>query len=230
MNNFKDKIMRKKLVIFDFDGVVADSEKIWLKNRQLTLNERFNLGWDFATTNKYIGGMSDKTKREVLNKLGIITDDEFWKACMEKDFENMKKDGLDIIPYVDEIFECVEKYCVATGGVFFKTLQKLKSIDMWGKYFDEENTFTVDMVKKGKPEPDLFLFAAKKMGVEPKDCIVIEDSIVGMQAGLNAGMEVIAFLGSEMYQNDEYLAQVKALGIKNIFYDMRDVKEFLLKE
>ena len=105
--------MRKKLVIFDFDGVVADSEKIWLKNRQLTLNEKFNLGWDFETTNKYIGGMSDQTKRETLEKMGIITDDDFWKICVDKDLENMKKDGLDIMPYVDEIFECVEKYCVA---------------------------------------------------------------------------------------------------------------------
>ncbi len=222
--------MRKKLVIFDFDGVVADSEKIWLKNRQLTLNERFNLGWDFETTNKYIGGMSDQTKRETLEKMGIITDDDFWKICVEKDLVNMKKDGLDIMPYVDEIFECVEKYCVATGGVYYKTLEKLKTVGMWNKYFDEENTFTVDMVKKGKPEPDLFLFAAKKMGVEPKDCIVIEDSIVGMQAGLNAGMDVIAFLGSEMYQNEKYLTRVKELGIENIFYDMRDVKKFLLKE
>ena len=68
------------------------------------------------------------------------------------------------------------------------------------------------------------------MGEKPENCVVIEDSIVGLQAGLNAGMDVIAFLGSKMYQNDKYLKQVKDLGIKNIFYNMRDVKEFLLKE
>lgn len=222
--------MRKKLVIFDFDGVVADSEKIWLKNRQDELNSRFNLGWDFDTTNKYIGGMSEKSKKEVLKKLGIIVDDDFWKVCLEKDFQYIRENGLEVTPYVEEVFEVAEKYCVATGGVFFKTLQKLRAIGMWGKYFDEDNTFTVDMVEKGKPAPDLFLFAAEKMGIEPKDCVVIEDSIVGMQAGLNAGMEVVAFLGSKMYQNEKYLANVKELGIKNIFYDMSDVKKFLLNE
>ena len=69
--------MRKKLVIFDFDGVVADSEKIWLENRRTELNKRYNLNWDFETTIKYIGGMRDKSKREVLDSLGINTDDEF---------------------------------------------------------------------------------------------------------------------------------------------------------
>jgi len=101
---------------------------------------------------------------------------------------------------------------------------------MWGTYFSKDNLFTVDMVEKGKPAPDLFLFAAKKMGEKPEDCVVIEDSIVGMQAGLNAGMEVVAFLGSEIYNNDKYLKKVKDLGIKNIFYNMKDVKEFLLNE
>ncbi len=222
--------MRKKLVIFDFDGVVADSEKIWLKNRQDILNKRYNLGWDFETVNKYIGGMSDKSNREVLDSLGIETDDEFWSYITSLDIKHIEEKGLDVFEGVTDIFDSINKYCVATGGVFEKTLKKIEAIKMWGTYFNKDNLFTVDMVEKGKPAPDLFLFAAEKMGIEPKDCVVIEDSIVGIQAGINAGMEVVAFLGSEIYNNDKYLKKVKDLGIKNIFYDMKDVKEFLLKE
>ena len=222
--------MRKKLVIFDFDGVVADSEKIWLENRRTELNKRYNLNWDFETTNKYIGGMSDKSKREVLDSLGINTNDEFWSYTTSIDIKHIEEKGLDVFEGVTDIFDSVDKYCVATGCVFEKTLKKIKAIKMWGTYFNKDNLFTVDMVEKGKPEPDLFLFASEKMGEKPENCVVIEDSIVGLQAGLNAGMDVIAFLGSKMYQNDKYLKQVKDLGIKNIFYNMRDVKEFLLKE
>ena len=222
--------MRKKLVIFDFDGVVADSEKIWLENRRTELNKRYNLNWDFETTNKYIGGMSDKSKREVLDSLGINTDDEFWSYTTSIDIKHIEEKGLDVFEGVTDIFDSVDKYCVATGGVFEKTLKKIEAIKMWGTYFSKDNLFTVDMVEKGKPAPDLFLFAAKKMGEKPEDCVVIEDSIVGMQAGLNAGMEVVAFLGSEIYNNDKYLKKVKDLGIKNIFYNMKDVKEFLLNE
>jgi beta-phosphoglucomutase-like phosphatase (HAD superfamily) len=85
------------------------------------------------------------------------------------------------------------------------------------------------MVEKGKPEPDLFLLACEKMGEKPENCLVIEDSLVGMKAAKKAGMEVIAFLGSNIYQNDNYLNKVKDLNVKNIFYDMRDVKVYLLE-
>ena len=222
--------MKKNLIIWDFDGVIADSEKLWIKNRQNVLNERFNICWDFNTTNNNLGGMSDKSKREVLNNLGIITDDEFWEECLKRDIECIRNKQMILTPGVEDIIKNLDKYCVATGGVFVKTVEKLKSIDFWNKYFDESNLFTVDMVEKGKPEPDLFLLACEKMGEKPENCLVIEDSLVGIIAAKRAGMEVIAFLGCKMYQNEEYLSKVKKLGIENIFYDMRDIKEFLLNK
>ena len=222
--------MRKKLIIWDFDGVIADSEKIWIKNRQIMLNQTYSLGWDFETTNKYLGGMSDKSKRDVLSNMGIVTDDAFWDKCIKKDIECIRNKEMIKTPNVEDVLDVLDKYCVATGGVFIKTIEKLKAINFWNIYFNKDNVFTVDMVEKGKPEPDLFLYACQKMGELPKDCIVIEDSIVGMKAGISAGIEVVAFLGSNMYQNDKYLNEVKNLGIKNIFYNMKDVKDFLLKE
>ena len=75
-----------KLIIWDFDGVIADTEHLWVKNRQKMLNEKFNLDWDFATANKYLGGMSDKTKRLNLDKLGIKTDDKFWEDALAADY------------------------------------------------------------------------------------------------------------------------------------------------
>ena len=80
-----------KLIIWDFDGVIADTEHLWVKNRQKMLNEKFNLDWDFATANKYLGGMSDKTKRLNLDKLGIKTDDKFWEDALAADYETMRK-------------------------------------------------------------------------------------------------------------------------------------------
>lgn len=218
----------KKLVIWDFDGVIADSEKVWLKNRQEALNKKFNLNWDFQTTNKYLGGMSDKTKKQVLDNMGYKTDDNFWEEQLETDIAVMRRNGLEVIPYVEEIIKKLPKQCVATGGIFKKTKVKLEVINFWNKYFNEINLFTVDMVKKGKPEPDLFLLAAEKMGEKPQDCIVIEDSIAGMTAAQKAGIDVVAFLGCEMYHNDVYLQRVKDLGIKNICYSMQEVEKILL--
>ena len=69
----------EKLIIWDFDGVVSDTEKLWLKTRQEMLNELYGIKMDFETVNFYMGGRSDKTKRENLDKAGIITDDYFWE-------------------------------------------------------------------------------------------------------------------------------------------------------
>lgn len=219
--------MKYKLIIWDFDGVIADSEKVWLKNRQKAVNEKFNLNWDFQTTNKYLGGTSDKTKKHILEKMGYKTDDAFWEEQLKIDMAVMIRDGLDVTPYVENIIKKLPKQCVATGGIFTKTKVKLEVIDFWNKYFNEKNLFTADMVKHGKPEPDLFLLAAQKMGELPQNCIVIEDSIAGLTAAQKAGIEAIAFLGCEMYHNDDYIKRVKDLGIKNIFYTMQDVEKFL---
>ena len=217
----------KKLVIWDFDGVIADSEKIWIKNRQEALNKKFNLSWDFDTTNKYLGGMSDKTKRMVLDKMGYITDDKFWEEQTQIDLAVFYNEGLELIPGVENIIKKINKQCVATGGVKHKTIMKLKNVGFWQKYFDDYNLFTADMVEHGKPEPDLFLLAAKSMGEEPKDCIVIEDSVAGITAAQRAGMDVIAFLGSDMYKNNDYVKKVKNLGVKNICYKMQEVEKII---
>ena len=220
--------MKKNLVIWDFDGVIADSEKVWLKNRQQSINELFGINWDIQTINKYLGGMSDKTKKQVLDDMGYKTDDKFWEEQIKIDIEVMNRDGLEIIPHVEEIIKKSSKQCIATGGVKSKTIIKLKSIGFWNKYFNEGNVFTADMVKNGKPEPDLFLLAAEKMGEKPENCIVIEDSIAGITAAKRAGIDVIAFLGSEIYQNDEYVDRVKKNGPNYICFDMKDVEEILL--
>lgn len=217
----------KKLIIWDFDGVMADTEKLWLENRRQLINKTFGLNWDFKTTNHFLGGMSDKTKRLCLDKIGLKTDDDFWTDSMKMDLSVMQK-GFAPTPGIEDILKCTDiKQCVATGGIFSKSVIKLQTIGFWNKYINEKNLFTADMVEHGKPEPELFLLAAKKMGVDPKNCIVIEDSLAGMIAGIKAGMTVIAFIGCEMNNNPENINNIRALGVNYIFRTMAEIKEFL---
>lgn len=221
--------MSKKLIIWDFDGVISDTEKLWVENRRRMLNEKFGLNWDFATANRYLGGRSDKTKKEELDRLGIVTDDAFWKEALDRDYE-LLEEGIELTEGIENILSNTGlRQCIATGGIKEKTLAKIKSVGI-GSYFGEDKIFTADMVEHGKPEPDLFLLAAGRMGFEPKDCVVIEYSLAGMTAGLKAGMTVIAFLGFEMNQSTEYLKQVKALGIKHVSYTMEEVEKFIVEQ
>ena len=78
----------KKLIIWDFDGVISDTEKLWIETRRDLLNKYYNLNWTFDDTNKYLGGMSDATKKEVLKSLNISADDNFSAASLLSQFDS----------------------------------------------------------------------------------------------------------------------------------------------
>ena len=115
------------LIIWDFDGVIADTEKLWLQTRMELLNKVYGLNWDMNTVNNFLGGMSDKTKQDVLLKLGIETDEEFWKEALRLDMKKMLK-GFALTEGIKDIFDLsyIEQ-CIATGGIASKTEQKIKS-------------------------------------------------------------------------------------------------------
>ena len=101
----------KKLIIWDFDGVIADTEKIWLKNRQILMKEALGIDWDWETVNHYLRGTGDKTKRNVLDSLGIITDDDFWDKSIEMDEDVMRNKGFALTDGIEEIFKMVQYPC-----------------------------------------------------------------------------------------------------------------------
>lgn len=218
----------KKLVIWDFDGVIADSESVWMMNRQKSINEKFNLHFNFKTFVHHFDSMSDELKKETLLKMGYKTSDTFWKEQQKIDRAYMRDYGLDLIKGVKSLIP-LTKHCIATGDVKAKTLLKLKSVGLWNTLFDKSNLFTGDMVKETKPAPDVFLYAMEQMKEKAKNCIVIEDSVNGVIAAQKAKVDVIAFIGNKMYRNNqEHLEQLKKLKVKHICSNMKEVKAVLL--
>ena len=208
--------MKKKLIIWDFDGVIADTEKLWLKNRQILMKEALGIDWDWQTINHYLRGTGDKTKRMVLDNLGITTDDDFWDKSIEMDINTMRTEGFELTVGIEDIFKLPIKQCIATGGVKDKTAEKIKITGIQN-YFPADKVFTIDMVKNGKPEPDLFLLAAEKMGEKPENAVVIEDSIAGLTAAIKAGCLPIAFLAGDIENDQIHLEKVKN-SVLNIYF------------
>ena len=190
---------KPKLIIWDYDGVLSDSEKLWIKIWQDLINEKFGLGWDFETADKILGGLAVKTKIANLKEIGIELDNDFWE-------EVKRREKIEI-----------EHNLTAT---------KLKAMN-FKKYFPDSRIFTAEQVERGKPEPDLFLFAAGQMNAAPAECLVIEDSLPGLKAAIAAGMTPIAFIGSEMNNTGEYRSKVEKLGVKLIFSTMKQLREYL---
>ena len=89
------------------------------------------------------------------------------------------------------------------------------------------NIFSAAEVAEGKPSPDLFLHAARAMGVEPKDCLVIEDSVAGVVAGRAAGMTVFGFVGASHFSPLDDGAHLTAAGAELIFDDMAQLPDLV---
>ena len=95
------------------------------------------------------------------------------------------------------------------------------------KYMQKEDFFTADMVKEGKPAPDLFLLAAKTKGYDVKDCIVIGDSLNDFAAANAAGIKCIAFVGAEGNNTLFYRQKCKDAGVINVCATVPELKIFL---
>lgn len=218
--------MAKKLIIWDFDGVIANTEYYWLYNRQKVLQEQMGIDWDWSTINRTLRGISDKTKREKLSALGIKTSDSFWEDILKLDDEIIRTGKIKLTHGIEYIFKLDIKQCIATGGIKGKTATKIENVGI-RTYFPDNHVFTAEMVEHGKPAPDLFLLACEKMNVRPEETIVIEDSSAGLQAALTAGCTPIAFLEFYNQDDDYYLEKIKNMKLPYMCQTMAEVKKIV---
>jgi HAD superfamily hydrolase (TIGR01509 family) len=183
------------LVIFDCDGVLVDSEAMSDNTVRATLQE---FGLDPAAIErdvfgKYFGkGMSLESMWERIGAhLGGLPDG------IEEAFERAELTAFASVKAMDGVRDAVDSVsgmvpvCVASSGSHEKMGITLGNTGLLPLFND--HIFSATQVKNGKPAPDLFLFAASIMGVDPAECLVIEDSYAGVSAGLAAGMQVLGY-------------------------------------
>lgn len=192
----KDKI---ELVIFDCDGVVIDSEVLsahvlieLLHQQQIDIDsdyvQQHFLGCSFNT-------VSEKITQAFKRTLPDRFEENYREALLAK-FAS----ALQPTPGIDTVLQqlAVAK-CIATSSSPARTAKALDVVN-FSRYFSN-SVFTSSEVKHGKPAPDLFLHAAKQMGVLPERCLVIEDSTAGISAALRAGMQVLHYSGGQHLQH-----------------------------
>jgi HAD superfamily hydrolase (TIGR01509 family) len=109
--------------------------------------------------------------------------------------------------------------CIASSSAPERLQHTLSLVGLFNRF--NPHIFSATQVGRGKPAPDLFLFAAKQMGVEPRTCLVVEDSVAGVMAAVDAGMRVIGFTGGSHCRpgHSERLRQAGAAEIINNFKD-----------
>lgn len=181
------------LVIFDCDGVLIDSEII---SARMLVDELAGLGVqiDLDYVGRHFLGRSYPTvmaqiRREFGLDLPPAFEDQYRSRLMAA-FET----GLRVMPGVTRVLQDLAlPWCVATSSSPMRAARSLQIAGLDGLVGD--GLYTASMVSRGKPAPDLFLHVAAARGVAPERCLVIEDSLNGVRAGLAAGMRVWRFTG-----------------------------------
>ena len=198
----------KKGFIFDLDGVIVDTAKYHYLAWKNLAN---SLGFEFTEEqNELFKGVSRVRSLDILLELGNYTATQVQKEewLIKKNEEYLayieKMDSSEILPDIPRVLDyLLEKdQGVALGSASKNARPILKRVDLLSKFHDivDGNDVTA-----AKPDPEVFLIGAKKLNAAPKDCIVFEDSIAGIQAANAAGMVSIGIGQKDVLHEAEYV-------------------------
>ncbi|MGW1172046.1 HAD family hydrolase [Streptomyces sp. NPDC002550] len=187
--------MRFDLIIFDNDGVLVDSEPISNRHLAAYLTELGHPTSYEESIRDYMGSAMHRVHELVLQRTGQRLPDDFddvFHARVFAAFERELQPVAGVAGVLEKLAADGVPYCVASSGSHarIRVGHRTTGLDRW---FAEERIFSSEDVGRGKPAPDLFLYAAERMGVSPQRCLVVEDSPLGVQAAVAAGMTVYGF-------------------------------------
>jgi HAD superfamily hydrolase (TIGR01509 family) len=212
--------MNIDLVIFDCDGVLIDSEIIACR---VDAEELTALGIPMTTEEvvQRFTGISQKDMRTTIERdAGWPLPPDYETRIAQRARDAMSEE-LQAMPGVQGVLERLGiPFCVASSS----THEKLRfTLTLTGLYdLFAPNIFSSSEVARGKPAPDLFLYAANRMNAAPARCIVIEDSTAGVEAAVAAGMHPIGFVGGA--HCDARLAdRLQSMGAKLVLHQLEDL-------
>jgi HAD superfamily hydrolase (TIGR01509 family) len=212
------------LVIFDCDGVLVDSEVISCRAHAETLTRH---GYPITADQVLVRflGVSDREARMTIEaELGRSLPDDFEKQVKQATLQ-FYADDLRTIPHIGEAIAAIAlPKCVASSGTPEKIRHGLECAGLYDLL--APNIFSATQVKRGKPAPDLFLFAAGQMQTSPARCVVIEDSVPGITGALAAGMAVLGFHGGS-HCRPGYADKLRAASAIMTIDDMRQLPDLI---
>ena len=210
--------MEHKCIIFDSDGVLVDSEAISAKVFQEMAVE-LGVDLDYETALDRFAGTSMKENKQFVEShiTGALPAD-FEQEFRERTYKAYRSD-LRAVPGIHELIEKLQvPFCVASSGPVEKIRLNLGLVGLLDQF--EGKIFSCYDIGSWKPEPEIYVHAAREMGFEPEECAVIEDSDSGVRAAVAGGFPVYVRTGQKKKASFEKLGAVP-------FQEMKELEELL---
>ncbi len=212
-------------VIFDCDGVLVDSEMLSAGVLKALMAEQGKPLSDAMFRDVFLGRSFVNGKLRAKTVLNFDLPEDFESQYRERLFAELTQ-NLSSMNGIEKVLSTLRiPYCVATGSSPRRLALSLEVAGL-SSYF-AGNRFTSSEVANGKPAPDLCYYAAEKMNVRPQNCLVIEDSEIGIQAAKAAGMEVWHFAGGTHIKAGYRLPE--NLVVAKTFIDMQSLQRKLVE-
>ena len=211
-------MMEHKCIIFDSDGVLVDSEAISAKIFQEMAVE-LGVDLDYETALDRFAGTSMKENKQFVEShiTGALPAD-FEQEFRERTYKAYRTD-LRAVPGIHELIEKLQvPFCVASSGPVEKIRLNLGLVGLLDQF--EGKIFSCYDIGSWKPEPEIYVHAAREMGFEPEECAVIEDSDSGVRAAVAGGFPVYVRTGQKKKASFEKLGAVP-------FQEMKELEELL---
>jgi len=184
--------MSFKAVLFDCDGVLVDSEGI---SKRVLLEQAAEVGVNLDSEDaqsRFVGRRMAECIDDIRDRLGLPLPEDFYDRFREREYATLRQQ-VEVIAGVDELLDALQDqlhipFCVASNGPQEKMQATLGATGLISRF--EGRVFSAYDIDDFKPSPGIYLHAAKVLDIDPKHCLVVEDSIVGASAGIAAGMAV----------------------------------------
>jgi HAD superfamily hydrolase (TIGR01509 family) len=208
-----------RLVILDCDGVLVDSERIAVRVDVVVLAE---LGWvmtEAEVVERFMGRTDEYMASQIEAHLGRPLPVN-WEEPFRRLYREAFEAGLKPVPGILEVLdELATPACVASSGTHERIRYTLGLTGLYARFVGR--IFSASDVARGKPAPDLFLHAANRMGADPSECAVVEDSRYGLEAARAAGMRAFGYAGGLTPRD-----RLEGIGTV-VFQDMRELPRLL---
>ena len=212
------------LVIFDCDGVLVDSEVISCRAHAETLTRHGYTITSDQVLQRFLGRSMRQATLEIEAELGRSLPEDFHTQVYAEIFRSFAE-SLEATPHINEVLAAITRpVCVASSGPPEKISASLNRVGLYDRF--APHIFSAVQVRKGKPAPDLFLFAAEQMRTSPKRCLVIEDSVAGVTGARAAGMTVLGFHGGS-HCPPGHAGMLRTAGATATFDDMRQLPDLM---